>query len=149
MSKEIAVILYPGLSYKESIAYASKTASETNSTLSLIGIIPEFSASERTGISMYEFGPIGSLTESVERESRKFFDIVKEHCKALDITSEFSIYRGSIEDVIDHVRENNHNMELIVVPTPSKTLTKIVSSGKKNLSPAAQASECMVVLVLD
>ncbi|MBF0556424.1 MAG: hypothetical protein HQK96_18050, partial [Nitrospirae bacterium] len=79
----------------------------------------------------------------------KFFDVVKDYCKTKEITSAFSVYRGSIEDVIDHVRQNNHNMELIVVPTPSKTLTKVVSSGKKQLSPAAQTSECAVVLVLD
>ncbi|MBF0567327.1 hypothetical protein [Candidatus Magnetominusculus dajiuhuensis] len=149
MSKEIAVIVYPGLHYKESISYASKSASETGSALSLIGIIPEFCNSERAAISMYEFGPIHSLTESVERDSIKFFDVVKDYCKGKGITSEFSVYRGSIEDVIDHVRQNNHNVELIVVPTPSKTLTRVVSSGKKQLSPAAQSQECAVVLVLD
>ncbi|MEO5361313.1 MAG: hypothetical protein H7843_12855 [Nitrospirota bacterium] len=146
MSKEIAAIVYPGLNYKESIAYASKRASEAGSTLLLIGIIPEFSTSEMTAISMYEFGPLNSLTDSVERDSRKFFDVVKDYCITKEIISGFNVYRGTIEDVIDHVRQNNHNVELIVVPTPSKTLTKVVSSGKKTLSPA---SECAVVLVLD
>ncbi|MCG6551963.1 MAG: hypothetical protein L7F77_06520 [Candidatus Magnetominusculus sp. LBB02] len=149
MSKELAAIVYPGLHYKESISYASKMAAETGAALSVIGVIPEFCASERAAISMCELGPMASLSEGIERDSRMFFDMVKAYCKDADIKTEFSVYRGSLEDVIDHVRQTNQNMELLVVPTPSKTLTKVVSTGKKSLRASAELKECAVVLVLD
>ncbi|MEO5361309.1 MAG: hypothetical protein H7843_12835 [Nitrospirota bacterium] len=150
---KVTVIVYPGFTYKESITYGSDAAKMLDSVLNIKTVVPEFGISERTALSMYEFGVHGKIQAQAEREAEAFFDCVKGFCKTNAIEAVFDKGIGTIDDVIEEIKADAHGINtIIVVPMPTNNMTHIAYNDendyrieKTNNTPL---KSCNVVLVI-
>lgn len=119
MNKRVVVLAAPGLPYRKTVLYGIKRAREMGASLSVLGIVPELDAEERSALALSEIQPYGNVARGFEADASEFLERIIRCCLDFGVQVESRLEQGRIEDVVRRITTDKR-VELIIVPSPTR-----------------------------